>query len=272
MNDSQQTAPPHARAVDLNCDMGESFGLFKIGADPEIVPFITSANLGCGFHGGDPHVMRASVTLCQSHGVAIGAHPGFPDLMGFGRRNLNATPAQVADFVVYQVGAMQGFLKAAGLSMQHVKAHGALYMMTLTDDALARALAEAVASIDPSLLLFTTGGTAADRAAQRAGIRVVREFFADRPMTREGWQMFGSKLDDVGGTPDFIARRAVDAFKNRRVRTLCGAETAIDFDTICVHSDTPGSPAIMRAIREAFIADGIRVNLASMNFRTRDDR
>ena len=245
------------RRIDLNCDMGESFGLFKIGSDREIVPFITSANLGCGFHGGDPHVMRESVALCKAHGVAIGAHPGFPDLMGFGRRNMNATPAQVADFVTYQVGALQAFLKAVGLPMQHVKPHGALYMMALVDDALADAIVGAVASLDPKLAIFTTGGTATERAANRVGIRAVREFFADRPMTPNGWQMFGSKLDDVGGTPERIAQRAVTAFLEGKVGTPQGAEVGITFDTICVHSDTPGSPAIMHAIRQAFETAGV---------------
>jgi UPF0271 protein len=252
--------PGHRRSIDLNCDMGESFGSFKIGSDAEIVQHITSANLGCGFHGGDPHVMRASVSLCGEHRVAVGAHPGFPDLMGFGRRSMGATPAQVADFVTYQAGAMQAFLKAAGLPMQHVKPHGALYMMALVDDAMSRAIVEAVAAFDPKLMIFTTGGSATERAADRAGVRVAREFFADRPMTQNGWQMFGSKLEDVGGTPERIAARALDAFTQGRTRALTGPDVAITFDTICVHSDTPGSPAIMRAIRQAFEAAGVRAH------------
>jgi UPF0271 protein len=245
-------SPNPRRSIDLNCDMGKSFGSFKIGSDREIVPFITSANLGCGFHGGDPHVMRAAVSLCGEHRVAIGAHPGFPDLMGFGRRDLGATPAQVADFVVYQVGALQAFLKAAGMTMQHVKPHGALYMMALVDDALAQAIVEAVASLDPKLLIFTTGGSATERAAERAGVRVLREFFADRPMTPSGWQMFGSKLEDVGGTPERIAERALLAFTQGKVGTPQGPQVGIAFDTVCVHSDTAGSPAIMRALRQTF--------------------
>jgi UPF0271 protein len=245
--------------VDLNCDMGESFGSFVVGSDAGVVPHITSANLGCGFHGGDPATMRRSVELCRSHGVAVGAHPGLPDLVGFGRRRMTVTPAQVRDDVLYQVGAMQAFTRAAGVRMQHVKPHGALYMMALEDDAISDAIIEAVAVLDDKLMIFTTGGTATQRAANRRGLRVVREFFADRPLTAEGWRMFGSKTSDIAPDAAGLAARARRAVVERKAMLTDGSDADVRVDTICVHSDTPDSPAIVRAIRESLTAAGVRV-------------
>jgi UPF0271 protein len=251
-----------ARAVhtiDLNCDMGESFGPYRIGADADVVPFITSANLGCGFHGGDPRVMRESVALCKAHGVAIGAHPGFPDRLGFGRRTLGVTPEEVRDMVTYQVGALTAFAEVAGVKLRHVKPHGALYMMALEDDALASAIAESVAALDRRLAIFTTAGTAMHRAASHAGLRAVSEFFADRPMTSSGWRMFGWKLEEVGASVEAIAQRATRAVTEGKVRTLEGDDRAVEVETICVHSDTPGAAEIVRAVRTALETAGVRV-------------
>lgn len=245
--------------VDLNCDMGESFGLHTIGADADVVPHITSANLGCGFHGGDPHVMAKSVALCKAHGVAVGAHPGLPDLVGFGRRRMTVTPAQVREMVLYQVGAMHAIAKAGGATMQHVKPHGALYMMGLEDDAISEAIVDAVAAFDDRLLLVTTADTATERAAQRKGIRVAREFFADRPLSPTGWVMFGSRLADISPDTAGLARRVVRVVTERKTTLTNGSDAAFQADTICVHSDTPGSGAIVRAIREALVAAGVAV-------------
>jgi len=252
-----------AQRIDLNSDMGESFGWYTIGADDQMIASITSANLGCGFHGGDPHVMRRSVRLAREHGVAIGAHPGFPDLLGFGRRNLAATPAQIKDYIQYQVGALQAFAHAAGLTLQHVKTHGALYMMALEDEALSAAIVEAVAELDERLLLYTLPGSATDHVARRKGLRVAREFFADRPLSVNGWIMFGYDLADVGGTPEAVAQRALRAIRDGVVRTVEGQELPFEADTICIHSDTPGSPVLMRTVRDALEQAGIAVQAAS---------
>lgn len=246
--------------VDLNSDMGESIGLHTIGADADVAPHITSANLGCGFHGGDPHVMAKSVALCKAHGVAVGAHPGLPDLVGFGRRRMGVTPAQVREMVLYQVGAMHAIAKAGGVPLQHVKPHGALYMMGLEDEAISEAIVDAVAAFDDRLLLFTTADTATHRTANRKGLRVAREFFADRPLSPSGWVMFGSKLDDIAPDTAGLARRAVRVVAERKTTLTSGRDAAFQADTICVHSDTPGSGAIVCAIREALITTGVAVN------------
>jgi len=251
------------RRIDLNSDMGESFGWFKHGVDEEIIASITSANLACGFHGGDPAVMRRSVRLAQEHGVAVGAHPGFPDLMGFGRRHLGATPSEVKDYVTYQIGALQAFCRAAGVPLQHVKPHGALYMMILEDEKLAEAVADAILELDDRLLFYTTGGTAAEDVARRKGLRVVREFFGDRPLHSRGWVMFGYDLADAGGgTPEGIARRVVQVVTEGRTVTTDGETIDFSVETVCVHSDTPDAARFMQAIRQALEVAGVVVRPA----------
>lgn len=250
---------------DLNSDMGESFGWFKHGVDEDIIKSITSANLACGFHGGDPSVMRQTVQLARDHGVAVGAHPGFPDLIGFGRRNINAKPAEVKDYVTYQVGALQAFCQAAGIPLQHVKPHGALYMMALEDEALSEAIVEAVLELDDRLLLYTTGGTATEDVARRKGLRVVREFFGDRPLHSSGWIMFGYNLEDAGGgTPEGIAKRVVQVVTEGKTVTVDGQTIDFEADSVCVHSDTPGATQFMRTIRQELEAAGVEVRPAGM--------
>lgn len=251
------------RQFDLNSDMGESFGWFKHGVDEEIILSLTSANLACGFHGGDPSVMRRSVQLAKDHGVAVGAHPGFPDLMGFGRRNLNAKPAEVKDYVTYQVGALQGFCRAAGVPLQHVKPHGALYMMALEDEKLSEAIVDAVLELDDRLLLYTTGGTATEEVARRKGLRVVREFFGDRPLHSSGWVMFGYNLADAGGgTPEGIAQRVVQVVTEGKTVTTDGKILDFEAESACIHSDTPGAAQFMKAIRQALTAAGVEIRPA----------
>jgi UPF0271 protein len=251
------------RQFDLNSDMGESFGWFKHGVDDDIIVSLTSANLACGFHAGDPSVMRRTVQLARDHGVAVGAHPGFPDLLGFGRRNLNATPAQVKDYVTYQVGALQAFCRVAGVPLQHVKPHGALYMMVLEDEALAEAVVEAVLELDDRLLLYTTGDTAAEAVARRKGLRVVREFFGDRPLHSSGWVMFGYDLKDAGGgTPEGIAQRVVQVVTQGKTVTTDGQTIDFEVDSVCIHSDTPGAAQFMKAVRQALETAGVDVRPA----------
>lgn len=244
--------------------MGESFGSFKHGVDEAIIPFITSANLACGFHGGDPVVMRRSVRLAKSHGVAVGAHPGFPDLLGFGRRALGATASEVKDYVTYQVGALEAFCRAEGIRLHHVKPHGALYMLALEDAAIAEAVVEAVLEVDERLLLYTTGGTAAEAAAHRKGLPVAREFFADRPLHSRGWTMFGYDLADTGGgTAEGMARRVVEVVTQGKTLTTDSQRLEFAVDTVCVHSDTPGAAQIMQGIRTALEAAGVAIRIAA---------
>jgi UPF0271 protein len=247
-------------SVDFNADLGESFGLFRYGADDELLPLLSSANVACGFHAGDPSVMRRSVALAKKHGVAVGAHPGFPDLLGFGRRRLQASPTEVKDYVTYQIGALQAFLRAEGLPLHHVKPHGALYMMALEDAALARAVAEATAAAAESLQLYTIRGSALDDAGTRLGMQVVPEFFADRGYHANGSvKMFQWTLEEAGRTPEAIGRRVVRVFQEGMVSAIDGGEARVSAATVCVHSDTPGSPDIARAIRGALSAAGIGI-------------
>lgn len=251
------------RSIDLNCDMGEGFGSYRHGVDEEIIPFISSANLACGFHAGDPTVMRRSVLLAQKHGVAVGAHPGFPDLLGFGRRHLHVRPAELKDYVTYQIGALQAFCRAYGIRLHHVKPHGALYMMALEDEEISEAIADAILEQDDTLLLYTTGGTATDVVARRRGLRAVREFFGDRPLSRDGWIMFGYHIDDVGGgAPEGIARRVVQVVTQGKTETVCGQSMDMEVDTVCIHSDTPGAAQFMSVIRRALEAAGVVVRPA----------
>jgi UPF0271 protein len=246
--------------VDLNADLGEGFGVYRYGADDELLPLLSSANVACGFHGGDPSVMRRTVALARHHGVAVGAHVGLPDLLGFGRRRLLASPAQVKDYATYQIGALEGFLRGEDLPLHHVKPHGALYMMALEDTGLALAVAEATREAGEGLQLYTVRGSALDDVATRLGLPVVAEFFADRGYHADGSvKMFEWTLEEAGGTPEAIARRVVDVLRNGKVAAIDGGEAAVVAETVCVHSDTPGSPQIALAIRQALAAAGIEV-------------
>jgi UPF0271 protein len=250
--------------IDLNADMGESFGLYHYGADEEVIQHITSANVACGFHGGDPTVMRRTVALARQHGVAVGAHFGFPDLLGFGRRRLDVKPAQLADYVTYQIGALQAFLRAEGVPLHHVKPHGALYMQALEDDELARAIVEASLAADEKLMIYTIAGSATDEAARRRGMRCVTEFFADRGYYSDGRvKMFDWSLAEAGGEPEQIARRVIGLLQQGTVPALDGGAARIAAETICVHSDTPGAGQIAQAVRQALAREEILVQAAA---------
>jgi UPF0271 protein len=246
--------------IDLNCDMGESYGRWTLGADAEIMPFISSASIACGFHGGDPHVMRATVALAVAHGVAIGAHPSLPDLIGFGRRAMAVTPQELKDYVCYQTGALREFARAAGVGLQHVKTHGILYDMMEKDEALARAAAEAVLeSGGKELLMVALAAGRAERCCRELGLRVAAEGFADRAYNADGTlvsrRLPGSLIDD----PERAAAQAVRMATEGRVRALDGTDIELRVHTICCHGDTPGAPAIVRAVRAALERAGCRV-------------
>src|SRR6202165_4869006 len=238
--------------IDINCDMGESYGRWKLGYDEEIMPYLTSANIACGFHAGDPHVMRRSVELAVQHVVAVGAHPGLPDLMGFGRRRMELTPQELKDIHRYQTGALAAFAQAAGTKLQHVKAHGIQYFMFEENMALGRASAEAVVELDPEIILMTMAMTKYDAEARKAkGDRVAAEGFADRVYADDG-QLVSRKLgkDALIADPPKAAEQAVRMAMEQKVKTITGKTITAKVDTICIHGDSPGSDKIVAAVRE----------------------
>lgn len=231
------------KIIDLNCDMGESFGLYKYGADEELMPLISSANIACGFHAGDPHVMRESVELATQYGVRVGAHIGLPDKLGFGRREMKVKPQEIYDYTLYQLGALDSFLHKSHTSLSHIKPHGALYMMTAEIRELAEATVEAVLDFNPGIDIYTLPDSELYRVAKEAKLNVVSEYFADRPYVNNYVKMFGWTLEEIG-QPSEMAQRALRMFEENPV------------ETICVHSDTPNAPAIMRAVRDALVENG----------------
>jgi UPF0271 protein len=245
--------------IDLNSDLGESFGPWPMGQDAALMASITSANIACGFHAGDPGVMRQTIALAKDRGVAVGAHPGFPDLVGFGRREIKAAPAEVEDFVLYQVAALAGMAAAQGLTLQHVKAHGALYNMACKDRPLADAIARAVAALDRSLILFGLPNSDLLRAGEAAGLRVAAEVFADRAYERDGSLVSRSRAGSVIHDPRAVVDRAVRMVKEKEVVTIDGATIALQADTICLHGDTPGAADLAGAIRRGLEEAGIRI-------------
>ena len=248
------------KSIDLNCDMGESYGRWTLGADAEIMPFITSANVACGYHRGHPHQMRRTVELALRHGVAVGSHPGLPDLMGFGRRVMDVTPQEIKDYLCYQTGALREFVSVAGGRLQHMKPHGILYNMMEKDEALAVAAGEAaLESGGKELILMTAASGKYDAACRKRGVRVASEGFADRAYnvdcTLVSRKIAGSLITD----PAAAAAQAVRMATEGKVRTIDGVEIDIAVQTICCHGDTPGAPKIVRAVREALEKAGCQV-------------
>ncbi len=245
--------------IDLNSDLGESFGPWPMGQDAALMPSITSANIACGFHAGDPGVMRQTLALAKDTGVAVGAHPGFPDLAGFGRREMKASPAEVEDFVLYQVSALAGMARAQGLTLQHVKAHGALYNMACKDRPLADAIARAVAAFDRTLILFGLPNSELLRAGEAAGLPVAAEVFADRAYERDGSLVSRSKPGSVIHDAALVVERAVRMVKDKTVVASDGSVIPLQADTICLHGDTQGAADLARAIRRGLESAGIRI-------------
>jgi UPF0271 protein len=245
--------------VDLNCDLGESFGAYKIGVDEDILPFVTSANIACGFHAGDPAVMRKTVTLALKNGVAIGAHPGLPDLVGFGRRQLDISSQEAYDMVVYQLGALQAFVKAEGAVLQHVKPHGALYNMAAKSKPLAAAIAEAIYKVEPGLILFGLSGSELVAAGEKIGLKVAHEVFADRTYQLDG-SLTPRKQPDALITSDEEALQQVGRMvKEGKVASRQGTDVAVKADTVCIHGDGSHALAFARKIRDSLLGSGIAV-------------
>ena len=245
--------------IDLNSDLGESFGPWPMGQDAALMESISSANIACGFHAGDPGAMRQTIALARDKGVAIGAHPGFPDLVGFGRREMKATPAEVEDFVLYQVSALAGMARAQGVTLQHVKAHGALYNMACKDRALADAIARAVAAFDRALILFGLPDSELLRAGEAAGLPVAAEVFADRAYDPDGSLTSRSKPGSVIHDAQAVVDRAVRMVRERNVVAVDGSTIALRADTICLHGDTRGAADLARAVRKGLEEAGIQI-------------
>jgi len=245
--------------IDLNADLGEGFGRWQVADEHDVLPLVTSASVACGFHAGDPLTMRRTVALARRHGVAVGAHPGYRDLVGFGRRDLGASPQEITADVVYQIGALAAVCRAEGVPLRYVKPHGALYNRAVVDAAAADAIAEGVRLADPSLALLGLAGSALVAAAERAGLRAVGEAFADRAYLAGGRLAPrgrpGAVLDDAGAA----VRQALDIVREGRVRTLDGATHELAAGSLCVHGDNPHAPALLRALRAAFARAGIAV-------------
>jgi len=245
--------------IDLNSDLGESFGAYTIGHDAGLMTSITSANVAAGFHGGDPTVLRNTVRLAKQHGVAVGAHPGFPDLIGFGRRDLQVTPREAEDFVLYQVAAVAGVAAAEGVRLQHVKPHGALFTMAVKDARLADAIARAVAAFDKMLILFGLPGSEILKAGRASGLRVAAEVFADRGYEPDGQLASRRKPGAVIHDAALVVARAVRMVKERRVVAMDGTVVPLEADTMCVHGDTPGADQLAAKIRAGLEAAGVTV-------------
>ena len=247
------------KRIDLNCDMGESFGAWKMGADAEVMPLITSANIACGFHAGDPATIRKTVKLALEHGVAVGAHPSLPDLQGFGRRVMKITAQEMYDLVLYQAGAVQAFAHAAGARLHHVKCHGALYNMSTDDEALSEAMARAVKDLGGDVMLYALSNSRTMAVAKRLGVRVAGECFADRGYSDDGTlaprNVPGGMVEDE----QKAVAQALGMVEQGSVTSLAGVRVPVSPDTLCLHGDQPGAVAFARALRSAFEARGIEV-------------
>lgn len=248
--------------VDLNCDMGESFGAYTLGMDADIIASISSANIACGFHAGDPQVMNRTVKLAHDHGVGIGAHPGFPDLLGFGRRNMDCGLDEIRDYLTYQIGALQAFCTAHGTRLRHVKPHGALYNMAVGNASLVRALAQAIARVDRRLLMVALAGK--DNAQMAAiaaeeGITLVFEAFPDRAYTPEGTLVSRHLAGAVIHDPEEAAARALQMVTEGVVFALDGTPVPLSAQTLCVHGDNPQGVALAVIIRKRLQAAGVTI-------------
>ncbi len=247
------------RSIDLNCDMGESFGAWNMGADEVVLAHVSSANIACGFHAGDPRVIHRTVAAATKHGVATGAHPSLPDLQGFGRRTMQISPDEAYDLVLYQVGALSAFCRVQNGRLSHVKAHGALYNMAAKDAALARGIAKAVYDFDPALVLYGLAGSQLIQEGRDAGLTVANEVFADRTYQSDGSLTPRSKANAMIHDVDAALAQVERMICEGKVRALDGSDVAIEADTVCIHGDEPGAGAFAQALRGLLQRLGIAV-------------
>lgn len=245
--------------VDLNSDLGESFGRYTLGMDDKVIPLITSANVACGFHASDPVVMEKTIAMAAEAGIRVGAHPGYPDLMGFGRRNMKISPAEAKAYTLYQIGALDAFCKAKGLKLQHVKPHGAFYNMAAKDYELSKGICEAIAAYDKNLIVLALSGGELARAAADMGLRTALEVFADRAYEEDGTLVDRRKEGAMVTDEDVAIARVVRMVKEQKVTAITGRDIPIRADSICVHGDGVKALAFVEKIRKTFEAEGIEI-------------
>jgi UPF0271 protein len=248
----------NAVQIDISCDMGESFGPWKMGFDEEMMQYISSANVAGGFHAGDPTTMRKTVALAKDHGVAVGVHPGYRDLVGFGRREMDVPPDEIRDEMVYQLGAMREFALYYDMEVQHVKPHGALYMVAARDEELSRAIIEAIQRVDPGLWLFCMQASVTYRLAQKMDQPVVAEFYADREYNDDAQIVFTRSVAEELD-PEEVGDRVVRAVTENKVKTESGKDIEVASDSVCVHGDTPGAVRLAEAIARKLGENGIEI-------------
>lgn len=253
--------------VDLNSDLGESFGRYTLGMDDKVIPLITSANVACGYHASDPVVMEKTVAMAKAAGVEVGAHPGFPDLMGFGRRNMNVTPEEARAYVVYQLGALYGFCRAQGVRIQHVKPHGALYNMAAKDYQLSRAICQGIKEFDRELIVMALSGGQLAKAALDLGLSVALEVFADRAYEDDGSLVDRRKEGAMVTDEETAIRRVIRMVKEKKVTAITGKDIPIQADSVCVHGDGPKALAFVQRIREELGREGVEICSLTSNRR-----
>ncbi|RJX32571.1 MAG: LamB/YcsF family protein [Desulfarculus sp.] len=243
--------------IDLHCDMGESFGIYSLGNDQAMMPHVTSISVGCGFHAGDPHVMRQTVALAKEHGVAVGSHPGFPDLIGFGRRKMHISRQEAADYIIYQTGALKAFCDQAGVALQHIKPHGELYQMAWHDDDLARGILEGLAVFRPTPIFLALYNTLPYNLARQMGVRVAGELYADLDYLPDGTTTIKKKHGavNVAATVDKVLKMVLE----NKVATLDGQEITVQGRSICLHGDNPRAPELAQALRRELEARGVKI-------------
>lgn len=256
------------KKVDLNSDLGEGFGSFKIGMDKEILDVVTSANIACGWHAGDPVIMQKTVDLSRKKGVAVGAHPGYFDLMGFGRRNMNVTPEEVKSYVKYQVGALKAFTDFEGLKLQHVKPHGAMYNMAAKDYSLALGIAEGIKEIDSQLILLGLAGSELIKAGKEVGLTVASEVFADRAYTKDGKLVPRTTPGAVIHDKEIAIARVIRMVQEGKVQSIEGEDIDIEVHSICVHGDNPEALEFVVEIKNTLEKEGIEVTSLAQVVKT----
>jgi 5-oxoprolinase (ATP-hydrolysing) subunit A len=250
------------QTIDLNCDMGESFGAYKLGLDEEVIKYISSANIACGWHAGDALVMNRTVRMAKTHGVGVGAHPGYPDLQGFGRRYMDCTADEIRNYVIYQIGALMGFCAANGVKMRHVKPHGMLYNTAVENERVATAIAEAIVSVDPSLMLVALAGPKGawiSDIGDKSGLKIVYEAFPDRAYTPEGTLLSRRLPGAVISDPREVAERALKMAAEGKVTAVDGTDVRINVQTLCVHGDNPAALELVKGVRSRLESEGVSV-------------
>lgn len=249
----------HEKRIDLNSDLGESFGAYTIGMDDQVLDVVTSANIACGFHAGDHNVMDQTVKMAKENGVGIGAHPGLPDLIGFGRRPMEVDPEDVYRLVIYQIGALQGFCNVHGVSMQHVKAHGALYNMAVKDASIAEAIAKAVHDLDSNVILFGLSGSQLIKAGRKFDLNTASEVFADRTYQPDGSLTSRTESNAMITDTEKSVQQALRMIFDGEVVAVDGSKISIEADTICVHGDGPHAVEFVRELRKRLNQEGVTI-------------